>query len=202
MHVHAVLFGATALLGTCIGTLLSIQISGSIDPAHCTTEKPSTFDASANSLMCGSLMLFAVLILQCLHRGVHTHRTLAEDLVHLECELSSLELENSKLYRDCAVDIQLFKGLLRSLDDPADVKRIFGKDLVLPPGIAVFEAQDADVAKAQEQQLIEVFNMFATNGSSTLGSEELQSLRQFLSDAAVIDKKVHTLRARLPALLH
>jgi hypothetical protein len=144
-------------------------------------------------------MLFAVLILQCLHRGVHTHRTLAEDLVHLECELSSLEQENSNQYHDCAVDIQLFKGLLRSLDDPADVKRIFGKDLVLLPGVSAFEAQESVVTRAREKQLIEVFNMFATNGSSTLGAKELQSLHQFLRDAAVIDQKVPARAALLHA---
>jgi len=43
---------------------------------------------------------------------------------------------------------------------------------------------------------IEVFNMFATRGSSTLGSKELQSLHLFLSDAAVIDKKVRARCAR------
>ena len=48
---------------------------------------------------------------------------------HLECELISLEQENQK--RACAVDIQTFKGLLRTLDDPEDVKRIFGKNFVL-----------------------------------------------------------------------
>ena len=131
-------------------------------------------------------MLSTVLLLQCLHRGVHTHRTVAEDLVHLECELISLEQE--KQHGDCAVDIQTFKGLLRSLDDPADVKRIFGKDLVLSGA-----PTDAAKAEAKEKQLNDVFNMFAVNGSKTLGTKELQSLHSFLTDAAIIDKKVFLL---------
>jgi hypothetical protein len=190
LQIHLVLFGATTLLGTCIHVLLAAKISGTIDPTLC-TENESTFNASSTSLMCGSLMLFTVLILQCLHRGVHTHRTLTEDLVHLECELVSLEQQ--KQHEDCAVDIQTFKGLLRCLDDPANIKRIFGKQLVLPPG----SDQQADIAEAQEKQLIEVFNMFVTDGSTSLGSEELRSLHLFLRDAAVIDKKVRARYARL-----
>ena len=107
---------------------------------------------------------------------------------HLECELISLEQENQK--RACAVDIQTFKGLLRTLDDPEDVKRIFGKDLVLAGA-----PTDAAKAEAKEKQLTEVFNMFATNGSATLGMAELQSLHIFLTDAAVVDKKVWALAA-------
>lgn len=138
-------------------------------------------------------MLCSVLIVQCLHRGVHTHRTLARDLVALECELVSLEQENSKQHDDCVVDIEAFKRLLRILDDPVDIKRIFGKDLVLPPGInAPSEVQKAE---AQEKQLIEVFNMFAPHGSKILGSKELRSVHIFLTDAAAINKKVG--RARL-----
>ncbi len=191
--IHVVLFGATALLGSCVDILVLSAMSHSSAAEDC-MEDESTFDASSTSLMCGSLMLFVVLILQCLHRGVHTHRTVAEDLVHLECELISLEQE--KQHQDCAVDIQTFKGLLRSLDDPADVKRIFGKEMVIPPGLTPSVAQKAE---AQEKQLIQVFNMFATQGSSTLGSKELQSLHLFLSDAAVVDKKVRGLLSHAPS---
>ncbi len=133
-------------------------------------------------------MLFSVLVVQCLHRGVHTHRTLADDLVALECELISLEQESSKQHDDCAVDIEVFKALLRILDDPVDIKRIFGKDLVLPPGINT--PSEVQKAEAQEKQLIEVFNMFAPPGSKILGSKELRSVHLFLTDAAAINKKV------------
>jgi hypothetical protein len=196
MQIHLVLYGATTLLGSCIHVLLAAKISGTIDPALC-TENTSTFNASGTSLMCGSLMLFTVLILQCLHRGVHTHRTLAEDLVLLECELISLEQQ--KQHEDCAVDIQTFRGLLRTLEDPADVKRIFGKPLILPQSFHSFNAQQAESAliQAQEKQLVEVFNMFATDGSPILGSKELQSLHLFLRDAVVADKQVRLRYARL-----
>lgn len=184
-QVHVVLFGATALLGSCVDILVLSAMTDP-SPAEDCTEDESTFDASGTSLICGSIMLSTVLLLQCLHRGVHTHRTVAEDLVHLECELISLEQE--KQHGDCAVDIQTFKGLLRSLDDPADVKRIFGKDLVLSGA-----PTDAAKAEAKEKQLNDVFNMFAVNGSKTLGTKELQSLHSFLTDAAIIDKKVFLL---------
>jgi hypothetical protein len=186
------LFGATALLGLCFKTFVSTTIGADLKTCAANDER---FDPSGIMLMCGSLMLFVVLILQCLHRGVHTHRTLAEDLVQLECELISLEQE------DCAVDIQAFKSLLRILDDPAHVKRIFGKALDFPPEVSA--PSEAQKSEAQEKQLIEVFNMFATQGSSTLGSKELQSLHLFLSDAAVIDKKVQARGAWLhvPAAL-
>jgi hypothetical protein len=190
LQIHLVLFGATTLMGTCIHVLLAAKISGIIDPALC-TENKSAFNASGTSLMCGSLMLFTVLILQSLHRGVHTHRTLTEDLVHLERELISLE--QLKQHEDCTVDIQTFKGLLRCLDDPADIPRIFGKHLVLAP----CSAQQADIAEAQEKQLIEVFKMFVTGDRASLGSKELQSLHLFLKKAADIDKKVRARYARL-----
>ena len=182
-QVHVVVFGATALLGSCVDILVLSAMTDASPPEQC-TEDESTFDASGTSLICGSIMLVVVLALQCLHRGVHTHRTVAEDLVHLECELISLEQENQK--RACCVDIETFKALLRTLDDPEDVKRIFGKNLVLAGA-----PTDAAKAEAKEKQLTEVFNMFAINGSATLGLAELQSLHKFLTDAAVVDKKVH-----------
>ena len=185
--MHVVLFGATSMLGKCVEVLVSTQINGEPDVMKC-NENNSTFDASGTSLVTGSIMLVVVLALQCLHRGVHTHRTVAEDLVHLECELISLEQANQK--RACAVDIETFKGLLRTLDDPEDVKRIFGKNLVLAGA-----PTDAAKAEAKEKQLREVFNMFAINGSATLGMAELQSLHKFLTDAAVVDKKVLALHA-------
>jgi hypothetical protein len=181
-QVHVLLFGATALLGSCVDILVLSAMTDPSPTEDC-TEDESTFDASGTSLLCGSIMLSTVLLLQCLHRGVHTHRTVAEDIVHLECEIISLEQE--KQHADCAVDIQTFKGLLRTLDDPADVKRIFGKDLVLSGA-----PTDANKAEAKEKQLADVFNMFAINGSNTLGAKELQSLHKFLTDAAIIDKKV------------
>jgi hypothetical protein len=52
--------------------------------------------------------------------------------------------------------------------------------LVLAPG----SAQQADTAEAQEKQLIEVFKMFVTGDSTSLGSKELQSLHLFLRKAA------------------
>ena len=64
---------------------------------------------------------------------------------HLECELISLEQENQK--RACAVDIQTFKGLLRTLDDPEDVKRIFGKNFVLA-------GASTDAAKAEANKIL------------------------------------------------
>jgi len=183
VHIHSVLFGATTLMGLCVKIFVTTNVGADLKTCEANDE---LFDPSGTMLMCGSLMLFSVLILQCLHRGIHTHRTVAEDLVHLECELISLEQEISNQYQDCAIDIQLFKGLLRILDDPADVKRIFGKELVLPPVPVPSEAQKAE---AQEKQLVEVFNMFATDGSTRLGAKELQSLHLFLREAAVIDKQ-------------
>jgi hypothetical protein len=185
-QVHVLLFGATALMGSCVDILVLSAMTDPSPTEDC-TEDESTFDASGTSLLCGSIMLSTVLLLQCLHRGVHTHRTVAEDIVHLECEIISLEQEKARgqEHWDCAVDIQTFKGLLRTLDDPADVKRIFGKDMVLSGA-----PTDANKAEAKEKQLADVFNMFAINGSNTLGAKELQSLHKFLTDAAIIDKKV------------
>ena len=165
-QIHMPLFGATALLGSCVDVLVSSAMTSPSPPEEC-AEDESTFDASGTSLICGSTMLVVVLVIQCLHRGVHTHRTVAEDLIHLECELISLEQEKQT---EVAVDIDTFKALLRCLDDPADVKRIFGKE----PG---------------DKQLADVFNMFLSAGCATLGAAELQSLHKFLSDAAVIDKQ-------------
>jgi hypothetical protein len=204
INVHSVLFGATALLGLCVKLLLKTELVAP-DPITCRA-KEERFDASGTSLMCGSLMLFVVLVLQCLHRGVHTHRNMVEDMIFLECEL--FDLEQSKRHEDCAVDIQTFKRLLRSLDDPADVKRIFGKDWLLPPGVNASDktpAAELAQAEAKEKQLIEVFNMFATDGSNKLGSKELRTLHTFLSDAAAIDKRVRARgawpHARHPMLL-
>lgn len=200
--IHMFLFGATALLGSCVDILVHSAMTDSSPSEDC-MEEQSTFDASGTSLICGSLMLFVVLVLQCLHRGVHSHRTVQEDIVHLECEL--FDLEQSKQHEDCAVDIQTFKGLFRSLDDPADVKRIFGKDLVLPPGVNASDKTPAAKiaqAEAKEKQLTEVFKMFATDGSNTLGSKELRTLHTFLSDAAVIDKRVRAACAPSYAVAH
>ena len=195
------MFGATALLGLCVKLLLQTELVAP-NPTTCPAEK-ERFDVSGTSLICGSLMLFVVLVLQCLHRGVHSHRTVQEDIVHLECE--HFDLEQSKQHEDCAVDIETLKGLLRSLDDPADVKRIFGKDLVLPPGVNASDKTPAATiaqAEAKQKQLTEVFNMFATDGSNTLGSKELRTLHTFLSDAAVIDKRVRAACAPSYAVAH
>jgi hypothetical protein len=185
--VHVILFGATAFLGLCANIFLSIEIEGP-DKKRCTSENGS-LDISSTALFCGSSMLFTVLILQCLHRGVHNHQRMVDDLANLESELISLEQETKTSQHDIAVDIEAFKSMLHILKDPTDVKRIFGKKLELPPGITI--PSESQQAEAVDKQLLEVFGMFA-NGRETLGSKELKSLHLFLKDAAVIDKKVRT----------
>jgi hypothetical protein len=190
--VHIILFGATAFLGLCANIFLSIEIEGP-DKKRCNSENES-LDLSSSALYCGSSMLFTVLILQCLHRGVHNHQRMVDDLASLEGELTHLERETTQL-EDTGIDVEVFKSMFRILKDPNDVKRIFGKKLELPPGITV--PSESQQAEAVDKQLREVFDMFA-NGSATLGSKELKLFHLFLKDAAEIDKKVRTRVAYLP----
>ncbi len=184
--MHIVLFGATAFLGLCANIFLSLEIAGP-DEKKCTSENES-LDLSSTALFCGSSMLFTVLILQCLHRGVHNHQRMVDDLANLESELTDLEQETCQ-NDDIRIDVEAFKCMFSIFEDPTDVKRIFGKKFELPPGITV--PSESQQAEAVHKQLLEVFNMFA-NGRATLGSKELKLFHLFLKDAAVIDKKVRT----------